>query len=156
MARNQTLLNILNSVRAEARLSLNPAHNIADRDAQIILIQREQERLWAEYDWPHLVVDRYIPLVAGQRYYDPRTAFNEALEPRSDLSMERLLSVSLFGGDRWTRLENGIGDRDRMLHNPLTGDRSSPVRRWARGEDDVIEVEPIFLPWTVEKTETLQ
>lgn len=143
MARNQTLLKLLNDVRAEARLSLNPAHNIADRDAQIILIQREQERLWAEHDWPHLVVDRYIPLIAGQRFYDPRTAFNDALEPKTDLSMERLLSVSLYDGDHWCRLDNGIGDRDRMLHNPLTGDRSSPVRRWARGEDDVIEVWPV-------------
>ena len=80
MARNQTLLKILNDVRAEARLSLNPAHNIADRDAQIILIQREQERLWAEHDWPHLVVDRYIPLIAGKRFYDPRTAFNDAAQ----------------------------------------------------------------------------
>lgn len=143
MARNQTLLKILNDVRAEARLSLNPAHNIADRDAQIILIQREQERLWAEHDWPHLIVDRYIPLIAGQRFYDPRTAFNDALEPKTDLSMERLLSVSLYDGDHWCRLENGIGDRDRMLHDSLAGDRASPVRRWARGEDDVIEVWPV-------------
>lgn len=29
MARNQTLLKILNDVRAEARLSLNPAHNLS-------------------------------------------------------------------------------------------------------------------------------
>lgn len=143
MARNQTLLKLLNDVRAEARLSLNPAHNIADRDAQIILIQREQERLWAEHDWPHLIVDRYIPLVAGKRFYDPRTAFNDALEPKTDLSMERLLSVSLYDGDHWCRLDNGIGDRDRMLHDSLAGDRASPVRRWARGEDDVIEVWPV-------------
>ena len=143
MARNQTLLKILTDVRAEARLSLNPAHNLADRDAQINLIQREQERLWADYDWPHLMVSRYIPAVVGQRYFDPRNAYNEAWTPKSDLSMERLLDVSIFDGDRWTPLFYGITDTQRFAHNSYAGNTSWPPRAWHRAEDDVIEIWPM-------------
>lgn len=143
MARNQTLLKILTDVRGEARLSLNPAHNLADRDAQISLIQREQERLWADHDWPHLVVSRYIAVEAGRRYYDPATAYNELWQAKTDLSLERLIDVSFFDGGVWRRLENGIGDYDRLTNDSLANVRSWPPRRWARGEDDVIEIWPM-------------
>ena len=142
MARNQTLLKILGDVRGEARLSLNPAHNIAGRDAQIALIQREQERLWADYDWPHLMVNRYIPAVSGRRYYDPRTAFDETWQPRTDLSLERVVEVSVYDGHAWRELCPQITDRDRFAHDSLAGERSWPPRRWAVGEDDVIEIWP--------------
>lgn len=143
MARNQTLLKILTDVRGEARLSLNPAHNIDDRDAQIALIQREQERLWADHDWPHLIVDRYIPVRAGQRFYDPRVAFNEAGEPRTDLSLERITSVSVQDDVIWQGLCNGISANDRLAYNSQAGERSWPPRKWARYEDNVIEIWPV-------------
>lgn len=142
MARKQTLLKILSDVRGEARLSLNPAHNIADRDAQIGLIQREQERLWADYDWPHLEVRRYIPIEAGRRYYDPRTSYSEDWQPKNDLSMERLLEVSIYDGREWRPLAPRISDCDRFAHDSLAGERSWPPRRWDRAEDDVIEIWP--------------
>lgn len=143
MARNRTLLDILTSVRGEARLSLNPAHNISDRDAQIGLIQREQERLWADYDWPHLIVSRYIPLVAGQRYYDTYEAFNDAGETRTDLSFERLIDVSYFDGGRWREIDYGISDARRFQHDSHAGDRAWPPRFWERNEEDGVEVWPL-------------
>lgn len=143
MARNQTLLKILNDVRGEARLSLNPAHNIADRDQQISLIQREQERLWTDHDWPHLTVERYIPLVEGRRFYDPRVATNEAGDPKGDLSFERILQVAVQQDRLWRKLDYGISAYDRMTYNSHDDERSWPPRRWWRAEDDVIEIWPI-------------
>ena len=143
MARNQTLLKILTDVRGEARLSMNPAHNLADRDAQIGLIQREQERLWADHDWPHLMVSRYLPAVAGRRYYDPRSGYNEEWEPKGDLSMERILDVSIFDGNLWRPLCYGIDDRMRLAHDSLAGEASWPPRAWHRSEDDRIEIWPM-------------
>lgn len=143
MARNQTLLKILTDTRGEARLSLNPAHNLADRDAQIGMIQREQERLWADHDWPHLKVSRYIPTRAGSRYYDPRNAYDENWSPKGDLSMERLIDLSIFDGHRWRELPYGINDCNRFAHDSLAGERSWPPRAWDRGEDDMIELWPM-------------
>lgn len=143
MARNQTLLKILTDVRGEARLSMNPAHNIADREAQIGLIQREQERLWADHDWPHLRVTRYIPAIAGTRYYDPRNAYGEDWTQRGDLSMERVEDVAVFDGSIWRNLPYGINDAMRFAHNSQIGDVSWPPRVWSRAEDDVIEIWPM-------------
>ena len=64
--RGKTLESILNSVRAEARLSLLPANNNQVRDSHVILIQREQERLWEDYNWPHLRV-RHLRHVSTDR-----------------------------------------------------------------------------------------
>lgn len=143
MARNQTLLKILNDVRGEARLSMNPAHNIADRERQIGMIQREQERLWADHDWPHLTVDRYIPLVAGQRFYDTRLALNEAGEARGDLSLERVTCLSVQDDRIWRKIDNRITADDRLAYDSQAGEQSWPPRRWDRSEDDMIEVWPV-------------
>lgn len=143
MARNQTLLKILTDVRGEARLSMNPAHNLADRDAQIGLIQREQERLWADHDWPHLRVSRYIPVSENIRYYDPRNAYDETWAQKDDLSLERVEDVAIFDGDTWRTLPNGIDDRMRYQHNGWTGGTAWPARHWDRAEDDRIEIWPM-------------
>ena len=39
MARGKTLIDILTSYRTEARLSLNPAHNVGIRNSQVAVIQ---------------------------------------------------------------------------------------------------------------------
>lgn len=143
MARNQTLLKILNDTRGEARLSLNPAHNRADREAQIGLIQREQERLWADFNWPHLMVDRYIPLEVGRRYYDTRGAYNENWEFKNDLSFDRVISVSVQQDNRWQEVCYGITADDRLAFDAQRNEQSWPVRRWNRSEEDLLEVWPM-------------
>lgn len=143
MARNQTLLKILTDVRGEARLSLNPAHNQADRDAQIGLIQREQERLWADHDWPHLMVSRYIPAAAAGRFYDPRNAYNDEWEMKGDLSLERVVDVAIYDGHRWLPVCYGITDYMRFAHDSQIGEISWPPRAWQRAEDDRIEIWPM-------------
>lgn len=143
MARNQTLLKILTDMRGEARLSMNSSHNLGDRDAQIGLLQREQERLWADHDWPHLMVSRYLPAEAGRRYYDPRAGFNERWEPKGDLSMERISDVAIFDGHLWRTLNYGIGDHMRFSHDSLAGEVSWPPRAWQRYEGEVLEIWPM-------------
>lgn len=142
MARNQTLLKILTDTRAEARLSLNAAHNIGDREAQITLIQREQERLWSDFDWPHLIVDRYVPVEIGRRYYDPAVAYDESWTARLDLTLERMISVAVFDGGIWREMCYGIGDEHRYSRDSYVGATDWPARRWSRAEDDLVEIWP--------------
>lgn len=69
--RGTTLVHLLDLYRAECRLSSNPAHNAQARDAQVNHIQRTQEWLWDDFDWPFLRVERYLDLQQGQRFYAP-------------------------------------------------------------------------------------
>lgn len=131
--RGKSLEYILNGVRAEARLSLLPAHNTQVRDSQIKLIQREQERLWGDFNWPHLRVQRTIALAAGQYEY----------AVPSDLSIDRVETVHVKDGDDWRLLEPGIGQEHYSSYDSALDQRSWPVRCWQATEDDEIEVWPI-------------
>lgn len=143
MARGATLEAILTDVRMEARLSANTAHNVQDRDRQIHLIQREQERLWEEADWPHLRVERFMPLQAGQRFYDPASLQNEAGTVKGDLAMDRIESVEVKDGGEWLRLGNGVGRGQYAAYDSALDERADPAQAWRIYEDGQIEIWPI-------------
>lgn len=132
--RGKTLEALVDDLRAETRLSLNPAHNAQDRDVQVKHLQRVQEWLWDDYDWPHLRVERLIPLQAGQRYY----AFP------SDLSMDRVEQFSVQAeGRRAAKLVAGIGDDEYDVTSSDAGERAWPPRRWRYTESQDFEVWPV-------------
>jgi hypothetical protein len=148
MARNQTLLKILNGVRAEARLSLSPAHNTQTRDTHIMLIQREQERLWEDFAWPHLRVNRFIPLQAGQRYYDTGAAlYEDDTEADLQIPIDRIETIKVKSDGAWLPMETGIGAEHYAAHDSALDDRAWPPRRWKISEDgsqdESIEVWPV-------------
>ncbi len=145
MARNVTLGSLLIDLRQEARISGNPAHNASSRDAHVRLLQRTQERLWRMHDWEYLRVRRYLPLQAGQRFYDPAAAYkglSVASEAPSDLSLDRLEDVSLRYGDAWVHVHPGIDDGHYTVFDSERDERSWPVERWRVWEDSV-EVWPV-------------
>lgn len=133
MARGQTLESILNKVRAKARLSLLPANNTQVRDSHILLIQAEQDRLWEDFNWPHLRVHEPIPLAAGQ--------FTYAVP--DGLVIDRVEYVCVRDGGRWRKLGAGIGDGEYSVYESALDERSWPVRRWQPNSDDDIEIWPI-------------
>lgn len=133
MARNQPLLKLLQDYRSEVRASQNPAHNASVRDAQVHLLQRVQDWLWDEVDWPHLRVERAIELQAGQRIY----------ATPEDMPIERVEKIDVrYGGD-WCPLSAGVDATHYALHDSYTDERSWPVERWRVWEDDQIEIWPI-------------
>lgn len=144
MARNQTLLKVLNDARAEARLSLDPAHNVQVRDTHVTMIQREQERLWEDFAWPHLRVWRFIPVQRGQRYYDTDAALAEGgSTPAQQIPVERIERIEIKSDGSWLPMEAGIGPEHYAAHDSVLGDRAWPPRRWRLTEDDDIEVWPV-------------
>lgn len=143
MARNKTLLSILNSYRLELEQSSNPAHNAGARDAQVNALQRTQERLYQAHDWPHLRVFRFIDLQAGQRYYDPRGAELADGTPAADLGVERLEAIEVRWGDEWISLCPGITAAQYSVWDSDLDARSEPVERWQIFEDEMIEIWPI-------------
>lgn len=133
MARNKTLLSILQKYRSEIRASGNAAHNQGARENQVQLLQRTQEWLWEEHDWAHLKIRRSLPLQAGQRYFDTP----------DDMDIDRLESIEVRYGNDWLPLMNGIGPAQYSAWDSDLGIRSWPVERWQIYEDEQFEVWPI-------------
>jgi hypothetical protein len=133
MARNVTLGELIDDVRAEAGHSLQSNLGAAMREVLVKIIQRQQRRLWEDYDWTFLRVDRDVPVQASQRYYDIPV----------DLTLERLEKIQFKYGDRWVPLAHGIGREHLDLYDSDRDIRSYPVERWDEYEDDQIEVWPI-------------
>lgn len=133
MARKQTMLKLLNDLRAEARLSLDPAHNRQARPAQVLLLQRVQERLWEDFTWPHMRVERQMAAAAGQRYYAPPT----------DMRIDRIEKIEVFSDGCWRELEPGIDAHNLSAWNSDLDERNWPPRRWQIYEDETVEIWPI-------------
>src|ERR1700743_854361 len=98
MARNTPLSLLLDNLRAEARQSLNPAHNADVRQQQVKLLQKHQQRLWEDFTWPHLRVERQIQVQAGQRYYSPP----------ADMAIENIERIDIFRDGGWVPLRPKI------------------------------------------------
>lgn len=133
MPRNVTLLELLQDYRAEIRASGNAAHNSSARESQVRLLQRVQQGLWEDHDWPHLRVERTQDLQAGQRYYDPP----------DDVSIDRVEMIEVRYGEEWCPLGYGLDSRHYSTYDSDLDERSWPVTRWQIYEDDQFEVWPV-------------
>lgn len=154
MARGTTLTKLLDDYRAACRLSLNAAHNNQVRDTQVKELQRKQEWFWNDFDWPHLRVERFINLQAGQRYYDLETAVNATGDVLNDLVIDRIQKVCVRVSGAYVPLDPGIDDGHYAAHDSELDDRASPARRWQIAEDEQLEIWPI--PDVSADTDTLE
>jgi hypothetical protein len=143
MARGKTLLSLLQDYRIEVGASSNPAHNSASRDAQVRALQRTQETLWRQHDWPFLRVRRYVDLQAGQRYYDTRGAKLDDDTPSSDLSLERLETIEVRWGEEWCPVPHGLDRSHYATWDSDLDQRTWPIERWQIYEDEAVEIWPI-------------
>ncbi len=143
MARGQTLEDILNLMRAEARLSLSPAMNVQVTESHKLLLAREQERLWEDYAWPHLRKHYLLPLQAGQHEYDlPADTFDASTDSYT-MQIDRVERVSIRDGGEWVPLRPEITEADYSEHETELDERAWPVRAWQANGEDQIEVWPI-------------
>lgn len=133
MARNQTLLKLLQDYRAEIRASGNAAHNASAREQQVHILQRTQEMLWEKHDWPFLRVERFFDVQAGQRYYDTP----------EDITIDRVETLSVRYGEEWCPLGETITNEHLSTWDSDLDERSWPVERWQVYEGEQIEVWPI-------------
>lgn len=135
MARGSTFGQIVTMTRAEAGHSTasSVGRNVSDQIGQTV--RRVYERLHGDFSWPHLFTSRDITLAAGQRYY----AFHHELDP------DRVGSAWYLPTDdsAWAPVDYGIETVHLNTHNPERDERSDPVRRWQRFDDDMLEVWPM-------------
>lgn len=133
MSRKTTLVKLLDMLRVEARLSLNPAHNAQSRSSQVEKLRAEQERLWEDHDWPHMRVYPQKLVQAGQRYY----------EPPENLPIDRIERIDIFTDGLWRQVTPGIDTDHYTAWNSDLDERNWPPRRWKIHEDETVEIWPI-------------
>lgn len=131
--RGATLTHLLALYRQEARLAQDPGLNRGDEPAQIQHIQRVQDDLWSEYDWPHLRVNRDFPAQLGQRYYDMP----------ADVDIDRIIELKFRDGANWYPIRPGINYAEYSVTDSDLGVTAWPIRKWTISEDEMIEVWPV-------------
>lgn len=154
MARRDTLVKLLDDLRAACRISSNPAHNVQAREMQVKALQRKQEWFWDDFAWPHLRVDRYLPLQAGQRFYDLAQCTDESGALKGDLDITRISKIEVRDTVAYRPLKWGIAAPQYAVHDSELGARAWPVYHCQIAEDEQLEIWPIpdqdFDPVTLE------
>lgn len=133
MARGTTLAILINDLRSEIGHSLEPNLGKSTRDVLINVIQRTQRRLWDDYAWPFLRVQRDLTISQNQRYYDLP----------ADMVFERIERVEFKRGDYWEKVEYGVGAAQYNQYDSDRGKTSSPIQRYDAAENDQIEMWPV-------------
>lgn len=138
MARGKQLLSLIAQLRAETGRSQNVAVGTDEVENLKVLLQRTQETLYEEYEWPHMMVQKTITLAAGTRYYDFPTGLN----------FDRIQDVKLKYNNVYVELERGIEFEDYSIYdsNASPVERSFPTLKWDirdTGSGEQIEVWPV-------------
>ena len=121
MARGQTLGPLLTQLRAEIGFATDSAVGQSENPALKVLLQRTQELLYDEYDWPHLQGVWYdVTLSAGQRYYNLP----------SQLNYERVVRASTLWGGTWSPIGSGFDTTVYNLHDSDNDQRADPPEKW--------------------------
>jgi hypothetical protein len=132
-------------LRAEAGHSTSVAAGIDNEAALIQKVQRTQQMLYDEYDWPFMMNEWPIDLAAGQRYYD--FPVEAGFPGNTVINLESTVSVWVDYSGRPIPLDRGIGQRQYAQTNSNNGETGSPVRRWdikrTVDANEQIEVWPI-------------
>lgn len=126
MARGKQLIQLIDDLRNETGKSVRPGAGADDLPSLRYLIQRTQERLYDDYDWPHLKINPTVQLAAGQRYYDVP----------SELNFERLGKAYVWTNGQPLPICRGITMSNYAVYNSHVDERADPVRRW-----DIVWVE---------------
>ena len=99
-------------------------------------LRRVYRFLHADFNWPHLRVQRDKVLQAGERYYD----FPSDLDTSSDVTEAWIREANR---DVWYPLRHGIGRAQYNTVNSDTGEREDFPVNWDEYEDDMFEVWPV-------------
>jgi hypothetical protein len=121
-----TLGSLVTQLRLEAGHSSSASTGVNMRDQLVYILNRVQEELATDYDFPGMTVDRDVELVVSQRYYDYP----------ADLPFDNINRAWLVWNTLYAELRYGIGPAQFALFNSNTGFTSWPVQRWYHHADD--------------------
>lgn len=119
--RIMTLDEMLDELRAEARISQNVAHGLHKVDALQKLLRRVQEELYEAYEWPALATVRTTTIEAGTRY----ASYPDGIDFTGIKTAYTREATNLFRPLRY-----GIGIEELNLYDSDANERAFPIRSW--------------------------
>lgn len=149
MARGLSLEQLIYNLRSEVGMSTNPAVSRSTRARFITILNRVQRRLYADFDWPFLIIYRDIMVQAGSRYYD----FPD------DIDMDRAFRLEVKTSGQWQKVGNGITNKHLSEYDSDQDVRSDPVWRWdyyLEDGSDTPQIETWPIPATDADVDTLE
>lgn len=121
MPRNITTLSaMVEDLRLETGRSANVNFGQDEYASLVRLLQRTQDNLYWDYEWPFLKARRDVDLAAGSRYYDFP----------SDMNSERIFKVSTKIGNVWETVTRGIDMDDYSIRDSDNDSRQDPLLKW--------------------------
>jgi len=142
MARGTTLEELVANLRAEIGQTTNTSVSRASLDMLTTTLRRVQERLWNDFDWPHMRVQRDIQMQAGDRYYDFPT----------DIDLTRIEKMEIKFGGRWIPVQHGISVEDFAVMDSDLDVRNDPVARWDYYNGESGDTDNQFEVWPIPAT----
>lgn len=136
MARGTTLGQLVLMLREEIGDATSAAQGQNNLPHLKQVLRRTQEFLWNDHSWPHLRVQRFEVLQAGERYYSLP----------EDLSFDRVEGVPdcwIQYDETWRPVCYGITPEMYNISDPEKNEREDPVTNWQVYEDDQYEVWPL-------------
>lgn len=133
MARNRLFSQLVQDLRAEVGHSTSAPLGQSVLDSLKQTLQRTQEFLWEDFDWPFLRTREIVETQAGERFYDLP----------DNMILERVERMETKYGGRWRGLRRGITIQHYNQLDPVADERSSPMENWEAYTDGQFEVWPL-------------
>ena len=135
MPRGTTLANVLLALKAELGYTLTAGVATADDQQLYRLIDNEQKRLAADYDWSFL--DKYADVAAT-------VGTRNLTFPGTAVVLERPLRVERKFNTLWQEIDHGIEDSDYNVCDSDLLRQQDPIQKWRLNSDGTtFEVWPI-------------
>jgi hypothetical protein len=133
MAIGTSLSTLIAQLRNEIGASSNTGQGVNQIPQLTQILQRTQRRLWLDYNWPHLLIDRDEPLLSGQRYY--------TFDP--DIDYNRIVGAWVKYSNIFEPIGYGFNPTIYSAVNSEMGAKSDPVQLWRHYEGNQYEVWPV-------------
>lgn len=138
MALRVTFGEVVQAVRAEAKLSTNTSRSIDSLDTIKQKVRRVYTTFCEDFDWQHLQLKRDSAvsrtlLAAGSRYYNWPAAVNPL----------KIENAWVKWGNVWLPVDYGITYLDRTAFDPDNNQRVDPITNWSFYGGDQFEVWPL-------------
>ena len=120
MARGTALSDLITQLRAEAGHSVLAAAGVDNKPALVQILNRVQEVLYDDFNWPFKTIMPFLNLTAGGRYYSLP----------SSIDFEHIVRVAVYFADQPSGIDKGISYPEYAVFDSEQDERSSPVQRW--------------------------
>ena len=137
MSTGATLADLIADVQLELGHSTNLAIGQQFRGHLTHRIQREYERLYRDFSWPHLRQWVDLPTIAGTKIY------TLPLMGGDQLTIEDVREVYTNWGNIFEPLKRGIEIEDYNAFNSDIGSKSDPAIKWEPRSEKTFELWPV-------------